>query len=59
MRPVSVLAMLFTAALPLVAGSGLWSSAPASFQDITKEAYPIGNGKLGGMDRSLGMLPHR
>lgn len=27
---------------------GLWSSTPAAYSDIMQEAYPIGNGKLGG-----------
>jgi hypothetical protein len=42
---LSVLSM----ALLSVQGKGLWSSTPAAFEDLTRETYPIGNGRLGGM----------
>ena len=33
----------------LVESKALWSSSPASFDDVIRQAYPIGNGRLGGM----------
>ncbi|KFY55223.1 hypothetical protein V497_07111 [Pseudogymnoascus sp. VKM F-4516 (FW-969)] len=33
----------------MVAGLGLWSSSPATFGNLIKETYPIGNGRLGAM----------
>ena len=35
-------------AVPFVESKGLWSSSPASFGDVIRQAYPIGNGRLGG-----------
>jgi len=33
----------------LAHGKGLWSSTPASYGDIIREAFLVGNGRLGGM----------
>jgi len=37
------------AALPLVSARVLWASVPASYSDIIRQAYPVGNGRLGGI----------
>ncbi|TVY84088.1 putative alpha-fucosidase A, partial [Lachnellula suecica] len=34
---------------PFVEAVSLWSSTPATFSDIIRQAYPIGNGRLGAM----------
>lgn len=35
----------------LTNAKGFWASTPAKFSNVIKEAYLIGNGKLGGMCR--------
>ena len=35
--------------LVIVHGKTLWSTLPATFVDIIRTAYPIGNGQLAGM----------
>ncbi|KFY20092.1 hypothetical protein V491_03997 [Pseudogymnoascus sp. VKM F-3775] len=49
MKFFSWLALFSPASLPMVAGKGLWSSSPATFENLIKETYPIGNGRLGAM----------
>lgn len=41
---------LFVASLTwgLAEAKTLWSSTPATFPDIIRQAFPVGNGKLGG-----------
>lgn len=57
MKFFSWLALFSPASLPMVAGKGLWSSSPATFENLIKETYPIGNGRLGGMsDNSAGIF---
>jgi hypothetical protein len=34
--------------VPLVRCAGFWASTPASWGNIIKEAYQLGNGRLGG-----------
>lgn len=44
-------AILWTALWVLLTtadGKSLWSSKPAQYDNIIREAYPIGNGRLGG-----------
>ena len=31
-----------------VDAGGLWSSAPAEYSDVVRQAYAVGNGRLGG-----------
>jgi hypothetical protein len=49
MKSVLWFVTLSPTAFPMVAGLGLWSSSPATFGNLIKETYPIGNGRLGGM----------
>jgi hypothetical protein len=43
-RSFTILMLLF----PAAEASGFWSSTAASYGNIIKEAYPLGNGRLGG-----------
>ncbi|KFY14695.1 hypothetical protein V492_02453 [Pseudogymnoascus sp. VKM F-4246] len=49
MKSFSWLAVFSPAVLPMVVAKGLWSSTPATFENLIKETYPIGNGRLGAM----------
>lgn len=42
--------VLTATCLTFVASKTAWSSSPATWSDIIREAYPVGNGKLGGSD---------
>ncbi|KAL9107303.1 MAG: hypothetical protein Q9227_007755 [Pyrenula ochraceoflavens] len=46
---------IFSATLlfSLVSGKGFWSSSPAPYSDIIRQAYPVGNGRLGAMPFGL------
>lgn len=56
MKSLLWLAVISSASLPMVAGKGLWSSSPATFENLIKETYPIGNGRLGGMSDNSGLF---
>lgn len=43
--------LLFTGSLPLVTGKVLWSDSPGDYGDFIKTAFPLGNGRLGGMSQ--------
>jgi hypothetical protein len=41
--------VLLFAVLASVQAKGLWSSTPAVFKNVIQQAFPFGNGKLGGI----------
>lgn len=49
-NPMKLLQYLFLlcALLPQTRSKEIWSSEPASWDDIIRQVYPIGNGRLGG-----------
>jgi hypothetical protein len=46
---ISLILIPFSSSLTFVQAKGLWASTPASFGNVIKEAYPVGNGRLAGM----------
>ena len=47
MAPLSV--FCFLATLSVAMARALWSTQPALQSDLLRQAYPVGNGRLGGM----------
>lgn len=40
--------LLLSPGATTVNAKALWASTPATFADVIRQAYPVGNGKLGG-----------
>jgi hypothetical protein len=43
------LAIASALVLPLATARSLWSESPGSYADLMTTAFPLGNGRLGGM----------
>jgi alpha-L-fucosidase 2 len=44
----SLLFVIISSSISLVQAKGVWASTPSS-SDVLKEAYPVGNGRMGAM----------